>query len=466
MICKKCTNCGLCPGASGGEVDFRIVVSGEEIQDYAQVHNEFSDVKSFVPVGIALDLGTTTLAFTAYNLQNGRRLFFIGQPNSQRVFGADVISRICAASNSDGFKNLHNLICSQINSLVTQCFDSISLKFNKPCVLKKLFICGNTTMLNILCNIPVTGLAVYPFYAECNFGKKFNYYEIIGKNFYVKDDFEFYVPPVLSAFIGADFLCAVTYGRNLNSQKSFYLCDMGTNSEIGYFDSTVKKVIASSTSAGPCFEGANMECGSTAVPHAVSYIGVNENKSCFTKTLGGGEAESICGSGYLSALENFYKHGLVDENANIVSGKDEIFISFSYGKNRRLSVTQKDIRNLQLAKGAVESGIKFLINKYGKKSESGEIGEDGLKLYMAGGFGSSIQESSLFTLGVVPRFFSGKISMQGNMALKGLVELLFNDEFYSLLIETAQNSRCINLAEEEGYQDLFLNCLNFPPLIK
>ncbi len=403
-------------------------------------------------IGFAVDIGTTTIAVLCWHLASAKLLSQSCESNCQINYGKDVISRISyTINNSDGENILHNLVINQIQNLIKSCLLKASCKMQRGVrpVIKKIIMTGNTTMLSFAAGFSVKSLSAFPFKSPSDFDITLPWASLCKNDTVVKNDTEVYFPPCPSSFVGADTLCALlcTEFTGLNEkaesiEDSFIMCDIGTNSEIVLYSSgklnAREKLIATACSAGPAFEGGNIELGMSACEGAVYEVSACD-KGFSVKTIGDTEAKGICGSGLISCIDACIKKGLVDKEGVIVNG-DKIYIS------KNVYVTQNDIRNFQLAKAALMTGFDYL-QKRGTKVK---------KIYLAGGFGSKIDISQSKSIKMLPSVEDNTFKIIGNAALYGASAMLYDDRIINIVKTYKKQINVVNLAAVPDFQKSYI----------
>ena len=347
--------------------------------------------------GAAVDIGTTTIALSVYDLATGKCLSSKTMLNPQSVISADVMGRIDAAVNGK-LTNMQNMLISGIRALAedTGYFDRIDT----------WCFTGNTTMLYLLCGRNPQSFAVAPYMADHFFGEEITF---LGK--------PAYLPHCMHAFVGADITCAVMASGMYNSTKTALLCDIGTNGEIALWKNGTLYV--TSTAAGPVFEGAGISCGCQSVAGAIEKVAIQKGSFSVT-TIGNTTPIGLCGSGVIDTIACLLENGTVDETGAMEP--EEILLCEGVFINRQ------DIRNVQLAKAAIAAGIRTLL-EVTKTSE-----EEISVFYLAGGFGKHLNLDSAVRIGLFPASLRNKVSILGNAALKGAASMLSDES----LKETAQ----------------------------
>ena len=382
--------------------------------------------------GIALDIGTTTLAFALVDLKTGQTLETRGELNSQCTFGADVVSRIVSANVGNG-PAMQKCILDQIRQT---CLTFAARRSNFE--IERLAVCGNTTMLHLFAGKSVEGIGKYPFQAEF-----LETLRLRGKDLGLPVQ-EVLLLPSVAAYLGADVVaggvsCALENGCNL-------LVDIGTNGEMLLHANG--KYFSTSTAAGPCFEGANIECGMGGLEGAVNTVNRKDGKIEFT-TVGGKAPVGICGAGLVDAVALLLRDGTIDETGAFQSEKERFYVAPD------VYVSQKDVRNYQLAKSAILSGIRILLNRAG-------VGYDDLNnLYIAGGLGFYLNRENAVATGLLPAELQHKIRVIGNSALEGTKMALCGQRYLEQAQKLARATEYIDLSADEDFMEEYIANMGF-----
>lgn len=383
--------------------------------------------------GIAIDIGTTTIAAYLLNIGTGEIIDTISGLNSQKVFGADVISRIEFSMQGPGkLETLQDRILTQIGDL------SISL-IEKNGIHKEniysIVLAGNTTMLHLFFGIDPSGIAVAPFIPGSLGAMSISSLDL--KSFPL--DCTIYSLPSISGYVGADIVAGILATSMHEREELSLLIDIGTNGEIVLGNR--KKLYCCSTAAGPAFEGAHITCGLGGITGAVDSA-VIEGDLINCTTIGNAEAIGICGSGIIDLVAVLLEKGVVDFTGRI-QDVDEVdkesaaailkklktekngsaFIivdSSKSGNGEDIIFTQGDIREVQLAKAAIAAGVSTLLNKAGRDVSDIE------NVFIAGGFGSYISKKSAAAIGLIPAALLDRTESVGNTAGLGTLTCAFS----------------------------------------
>ncbi len=446
-----------CPVAPAARVE---VISGRHHLRYEDepvaVLSDWQE--SYLPKGIVVDIGTTTLVATLMDLQSGDELATASAVNPQARFGFDVMSRIQHGSTPDGLTQLTDSITAGLNGLVTEvCRTSGSY----PGEIVDGVIGGNTTMLQLAAGIDPTPLGLAPFTVGIDSGRTY-----AAETFRLKinPQARIYIPPVAHAFVGADISAGLLSVDFFHEMAPVLFMDIGTNGEMGLVANGRKLV--TSTAAGPAFEGMGISQGMQAAPGAIETVWADGDYMS-VRTIDETPALGICGSGIMDAMACLIRLGTVDDRGRF----DETFIdnradgplSGRYTKVRgthavRLSggvyFTQKDIRQFQLAKSAVKTGAEMLLAAAGIKASDLE------RIVVAGGFGYHLREESLRTIGLLPSGFTGKIYFAGNTCRTGCALLLSDAANRRRLEAQMRQVDHLAIAEKADFKTRFIENLS------
>lgn len=375
--------------------------------------------------GLAVDIGTTTVAARLASLTDGRIVATVGGENPQRAVAHDVIGRTQAALEGRG-ELLQRMINAEIDRLEAALCARASID---PSLISARVVTGNTTMLYLLTGRSPRSLASAPFEADCLFGL-----EESGR----------YFPPCFGAYVGADIACAVLASGMTRRHRTALLVDIGTNGEIALWHDG--RLDCCATAAGSAFEGAGISCGVSSVRGAIESVHAEDGK-LVCATIGGAPAVGVCGSGLIDAVAALLELDLLDDTGYL---EDES-VELAPG----VVLTQRDIRQLQLAKGSICAGICALL------ADSGLDVGDVEALYIAGGFGRHINLASALSIGLIPDFDPARIRVIGNAALTGATLLLLSLPLRDECLSLASSARCHNLAQSAAFQTFYPDCMLF-----
>jgi len=390
-------------------------------------------------LGVAVDLGTTTLVAQLLDLQTGNVLAVRTALNAQGRYGADVMSRVHFAVLEHGQADLQRTIREQIGGLIQQLVAAAGTKGG----IRDAVIVGNTVMHHLFCGIDVEPLSHYPFESPRTGLQEFGADELGWR---LEGNPAVHFLPCLGGFVGSDVLAGIVATRLHQSEKMVGLVDLGTNGEIviGNRDS----MLCTSTAAGPAFEGAKISMGMRACTGAVSEVQV-EQGSVRCHVLGNAPAQGFCGSGLVDAVAAGLELDIIVPTGRLSKGMNKWTVC------PPVALTQSDVRELQLAKGAIAAGIKML---------SREIGATDLaQVYLAGAFGNYVNRASAQRIGMLD-FPPEVIQAAGNTALLGAKMSLFEMGGDGLSYTALRKRiRHVALNLDPRFQDVFVEQMAFPP---
>lgn len=396
--------------------------------------------------GIAVDIGTTTIALQLLSLKSGKTFNTHSLLNHQRGFGADVISRIKAATDGKQ-QELYQCIRHDLKEGIRILLESSKAA---PANLKEIVISGNTTMIHLLMKYDCSGLGVFPF-TPVNIDRiEGSSQSILGISC---PDARVRILPSISAFVGGDIVSGMYYCGMHRTQEYALLIDLGTNGEIAL--SGHGRMIASSTAAGPAFEGGNITWGTGSIPGAICSVALKDNLASI-QTINDRPPIGICGSGALEILAELAKNGLIDETGCLDEAyADNGFPLAKSANGEQITFTQKDIRELQLAKSALRAGIETLCLHF--EITPKEISH----VYLAGGFGLKLDCGKAIRIGLLPTAFEGKITAIGNSSLGGAVRSLLEKGAWEKMSFIAGETKEVPLASDKNFNRFYLEYMYF-----
>lgn len=388
---------------------------------------------------IAIDLGTTTLVFSLLEETSGTVLRTHTSVNPQRAYGADVITRIKAANDGkreELTKIIRRDLYQGIMALITR--EGIALLD-----IRRIAVAGNTTMGHLLLGYDCGGLGVFPFTPVDITTIRKDLTEL----FPTQEHIPLIVLPGISAFVGGDIMAGLLACDYDRSERIKLLVDLGTNGEMALGNK--HKILVTSMAAGPAFEGGNISCGVGSIPGAITHVTI-EGDACTYETIEGKSPVGICGTGVIEFVSELLTAGLMDDTGLLA----EPYFEWGYGIGR-LSFTQKDIRELQLAKAAVRAGIETLIRRYGVSYD--EIDQ----VYLAGGFGYKMDIQKAVHIGLLPAELTGKIEAVGNSSLSGAIEYLTEHTAEARVEQILAAASEIHLSNDKVFNEDYIRYMSF-----
>jgi uncharacterized 2Fe-2S/4Fe-4S cluster protein (DUF4445 family) len=391
--------------------------------------------------GVAVDLGTTTLVAQLLDLETGRVLAAQTALNPQGVSGSDIMHRIQFALNEDGRKQLMQLVRDAVAGLVRRAVASAGLR-SAP--LETLVLVGNTAMHHLFCGLDVAPLAAVPFESERIGLQEFRADEI---GWQLRGNPRIRFLPCLGGFVGSDLLAGVLATRLHERDELAVLVDLGTNGEI--VAGNAQRMLCTSTAAGPAFEAGGIEMGMQATTGAIDGVTAG-NGVLECRVLGGGEARGICGSGLVDAVAAGLDLGWIEPGGRLADGRKILQLDGS------VHLTQGDIRQLQLAKGAIAAGLKILLERLGAAAGTAP------RVNLAGAFGNYVNRDSARRIGLLD-YPGANVEPVGNTALLGAKLALFAPEREAQEIsQLSARIEHVSLAADPSFQNVFIGELRFP----
>lgn len=407
---------------------------------------------SSAPLGLAVDLGSTTVAAFLVMLDTGEVQAGAASLNQQAAYGADVISRVAAAIESPQHaERLHKLALASINQAV----DSLRLSERIWRRIEKVTIVGNVAMHHLLAKLPVDTLAAMPFQPARKEA-------ILDANDLMEGIFpegvQVSLPPLIGGFVGSDALACLAYFDFAHAPGPMAAIDLGTNGEVLVTDG--RRILTASTAAGPAFEGVNISCGTRAVDGAVVAARLEDHRLALS-TIDNQPPIGLTGSGLLSVVHELRKAGVIEVSGRInptylqarsLANSRAEERSIPLTETGDLALTQWDIRELQKAKGAIRAAVEILMKNLGL--QSGDL----QRLILTGSFGGQVDIDSVLALGMIPPVKRNIVETIPNGAGLGAAMFL-SDEGMSLAIELAQRSEQIDLDQDPAFIPSYIKAM-------
>ena len=389
--------------------------------------------------GIALDIGTTTLAFYLMDLADGREIDAYSCLNPQGAFGADVISRISACAEGK-LGQLNALIVGKVNEVIAALTEKHGIGG-----IDKLTACGNTTMLHLFAGEDASLLGVYPFIPAFTEMRRYE-----GGRLGVRAG-EVVLLPSIAAYVGSDIVAGIL-STGMVQQEGSLLIDIGTNGEIAL--NAGGKLYCASTAAGPALEGANISCGMGGVAGAIDSARIAGGRLNYT-VIGDGEKKGICGSGLIDIISIMLELRVIDETGAFCDGAHPGIRDDKFYITGEIFISQQDVRQFQLAKSAICAGIKAIAAKADISLE--DVG----KAYVAGGMGYYIDYKNAIRTGLLPKQLDGKIEVVGNSAGAGAKMCLLSKRQLELSRRIAGSCENVELSAEPLFMEEYVNSMGF-----
>jgi len=400
--------------------------------------------------GIAVDIGTTTLAAELHDFTGKLPVQTASRANPQRKFGDDVMTRIQKVmENPSALTAMQQLIVEAINEMTAELAEKGGIASQD---ISMMVAAGNTVMQSLLFGIDPSSLGKSPFHAPVEQFPARRGSEI-GLTMSTEGTIEAF--PIFGGFVGGDIVAGVlTLPQLFLLTAPRLLLDIGTNGEIVL--SRCCKLFTAATAAGPAFEGARIQYGTLAIPGAIEHVEI-ESGRIRVSTIGNKPPIGICGSGLIDAVAVLLDHGIILPSGRFADKQPcfELVSAAESGIGEAIVLTQQDIRELQLAAGAIRAGITLLLQ------ENGVLPEEIKTFYVAGGFGQSIRLASARRIGLLPSLPPDRFQFCGNTSLAGARTMLLNPDRSKAVRRIVEQSQHCELAELPKFQEVFAESMRF-----
>jgi len=403
--------------------------------------------------GLAVDIGTTTVALSLVDLHTGEILCEDGFLNPQKAFGLDVLSRIhYDIEHPGGVKKMQQAIVQRIHESAASMAQRIGVSIDS---VYEAVIGGNSTMLHALLGVPLASLGRAPYSSVFTHAVTVSAKEI---GMELNEQARVYCIPSVSTYIGGDIVSGVLSARLDEAKDTVLFIDIGTNGEIVL--SRAGKMYSCSCAAGPALEGMNISCGMRAEPGAIERVTVTDG-TAEIRTIGGETPCGLCGSGILEAVSELVKDKAIARTGRI-SATHPLAVTDEEGKRRilldeqhKIYITQGDIRQVQLCKGAILSGILTLLERL-------ELTPSDIdRVLVAGQFGKHLNEASLVGAGLIPKELEERIHYIGNSSRMGAQMCLLSQAERKRAEQIACAISYVELSVSPGYDRLFASSMQF-----
>ena len=414
--------------------------------------------------GLSLDLGSTTVVACLVDLNTGLDLAYGATVNRQTEHGHDVIARIdLCAEREDGLKLLRRAALDSLEEAIEQVLVEANVQREE---IYEATLVGNATMAHLFLGIPPASLGTMPYVSTVG-----DPVEAPARDLGLRlhPAARIHVLPNIAGFVGSDSVGAIlAAGLDEDDGRIRLLADIGTNCEL--ILRLGGRLFVTSTPAGPAFEGASITCGMYAAPGAIEQVTLDDDVHC--KVIGAKAAQGLCGSGLVNAVSELVRTGIVDDTGRllpvaelngeigpalrdrIIEREDEIAFVLAEGETP-VSLSQRDIRELQLAKAAIRTGIDVLLEYAGVEPDQLD------EFCVAGGFGSYIDKAGAMLLGLFPRMAPTKIHFIGNGALVGANMVLLARQLRHRSVRVARQAEHLQLAHTPNFQMRFTEAMLF-----
>ncbi|MGQ9530617.1 MAG: ASKHA domain-containing protein [Candidatus Bathycorpusculaceae bacterium] len=406
--------------------------------------------------GFAVDIGTSKIVGYLVDLTTGKTLDIESLENPQLVYGEDVISRITfAMADSENLRKLQKLVVEAINKIINETCKRMKVNPNKIC---EIVVVGNTAMHHLFLGIPPKYMALSPFTPAIKGQINVKASEL-GIN--INPSGIITVLPVIAGFVGADAVADVLATGICDSKDISVLIDIGTNTEI--FIGNSEDMLSCSCASGPAFEGFHIKHGTKAITGAIEKVRMDSNFEVKYETIGNDKPVGLCGSAMIDVVAEMFKHKIIDsrgkinhniETQRLRKSNGELEFVIAWGNETRtgkeITVTQKDIREIQLAKAAIYTGCSILMKR--KKLKEKDIN----KVFIAGAFGNYINLENAKVIGLIPDVPIEKVEFVGNTAIVGAKMALISNEARIKADAISKRVRYLELAADPSFKKEFL----------
>jgi len=438
--------------------------------------------------GAAVDIGSTTIALYLCDLENGEVVAAESEMNPQIVYGEDVMSRIqYTIANPDGLEKLHKAIINALNQLLARAIKTVNANNYEEIVSERgknarntprndiseedileMVVVGNSTMHHLFLNLSPRYLGVAPFVPTIYHSVDIKAREL---GLQINRSANVHVLPTIASFIGADTTGVLIAEEPHEQDENWLIIDIGTNAELVLGNKT--KLMCTSTPTGPALEGAHVEYGMRAAPGAIERVEIDDKtfepryKIVGEENWNSGKAKGICGSAVIDAVAGLFRVGIVDARGKFRSeggttrirqgeSGPEYVIAYAEDTSigRDIPLTQQDVRQIQLAKGALFVAARMLLNQFGLQTPD--------KILLAGGFGTYIDKTKAMLIGMIPDCPLENVYAVGNSAGDGARIALLNVEKRTEAMMVASRVTRYELPTDPAFQNQFMLAMNFP----
>lgn len=414
--------------------------------------------KSASQLGIAVDIGTTTVVLYLVNIDTGSLVDVSSTYNSQIRFGDDVITRIIYATEGGGLSELRDAIVDDINNLITPLIEKHSLSSEQ---IHSAVLSGNTIMMHLLWGLNPEHLREEPYTPTLN---AFPIWDAKTARFHANPRAPVYTVPCVASYIGGDIVAGVLASDMHRHRAVSLFMDIGTNGEIVIGNN--EWLITAACSAGPCFEGSGIKHGMRATKGAVQALSIHpQTHETSFKIIGDVNPVGICGSGMIDALTELFLTGLIDQKGKFRKYPkseriQEGFNGFEFllykDNQREIVLTEVDIENILRAKAALYAGISSLIKEVGLAINDLD------RIYIAGGFGNYLNVKKAITIGMLPDLPKEKFTFLGNTSIAGAYLCLRSGTLRKEAEDIALKMTNIELSVSRNFMDEYMSALFLP----
>lgn len=401
--------------------------------------------------GIAFDIGSTKIAAFLINLESGEMIDQTGFMNPQIAVGEDIINRLSHAMQTpDKARKLQDMLVDRIIQYLLEIYRKFKLE---PAQIVDMVVVGNTAIHHLFCGLPVKSLGEAPYVPAIQHSLSFPAFQ---HGIHIAAGAQIYLPPNIAGYVGADHTAAILATRIQESDQTMCLIDIGTNTEISLIHNG--QIHSCSCASGPAFEGAHIQDGMRAAPGAIDLVRI-ENGRIELSTIGQKPPSGICGSGILSVMSEMRRNSIIDRRGvfnqkhPLVDNEQKNLVLYKSVNGHDIKISRKDVNEVQLAKGAIRSGIEILCQKAGIKPDAIQ------HFLIAGAFGNYLDIGSAIEIGMFPDVPLERYSQIGNAAGAGARMLLVNHGQRDLVERTSQKINYVELTAEKSFNDIYVSAL-------
>ena len=417
--------------------------------------------------GVAVDIGTTTVAAKLVDLAKGDVVAVASAGNPQATHGADVVTRIkYILENTGGLKHLHRLIITQVNTLVQDLANQVGISTDS---IYKVILAGNTVMLHLAVNVDPRHMGAKPYIPAFQGPLRLDAFSL---GVFIHPLGVVYGLPHLAGFVGSDITSVLTILNLEESDGIQLVIDMGTNGEMVL--GSKERLLCCSSPAGPAWEGASISWGMRATRGAIERAEI-DGENLIVQTVGNEPPAGICGSGLIDLVCECLRAGLILPSGRIADpdavdtsvplllrqriiasdNGERAIVIVNLEDAQPIVLTQRDIREVQLAKGAMRAGIELMMQEL--SISSSQIS----RMFIAGAFGNHIRGKDVIDLGLIPEKAPEKIAFIGNAALSGAEAVLRSSDRRIKAEKIAASMEYIEVADRPDFQERFVAALHF-----
>lgn len=440
---------GFTEQAGGPTMRLRFVLRGEQLVTVLPAEERI--------LGLAVDLGTTKLAGYLLDLETGELLAKSGVMNPQIRYGEDVVSRIVYANQGEEqAKELQSVVVETLNEMIAGLCQEAGYKSDH---VVELAFAGNTAMHHLLLNLPTKQLAVLPFDPAVSDSITMPAKEL---GIQAAQRSTLYLPPNIAGYIGGDHVAVILAHELRRTDRMIMAVDVGTNTEISL--AVGGHLLSCSCASGPAFEGAHIQEGMRAAAGAIERVQIIDGE-VRTQAIGGDKPVGICGTGILDAVAEMHAAGILESSGRMIADHPRVQIvengmrefilvpKIETGHGRDIVITQNDVREIQLAKSAIQVGIRILLSEAGVEPDELDA------FIIAGAFGTYLDLNSTTGIKMFPALPSEKFQQVGNAAGVGIQQMLLSVQAREGAADIREKVQHINLASHPHFTEWLMQAM-------